>query len=209
MVLFDIDFTLFDTEKFLGIIYRRLAAKFKSSPNQIKKIVTEIREEQGRFNFAIFLRKLTQKFKINKNIIEKFFYDEDALKRCLYDETKEVLEAVSKVALLGIFSQGFSRFQKAKLLTLENLLERPHIHITLSKHMTLPKIVSSYKSKKLYMIDDALDVLHRAKKLNQNIFTIWVRRGRFASRQKPIPGFKPDAEVENLKSITKLITHNS
>lgn len=205
VVLFDIDHTLFDTRKFLGKVYKKFSEDFGSNPKIIKRAVEEVRKELGYFDFMVFFKKLATKIKQEEAVIKRIFYDENILETSLYKESKDVLQILSRGNVIGIFSQGFNKFQRAKLLTLEHLLQKHHVHVVLNKHTMLPKIISKYKSKELYLVDDALLVLHAAKKLDQSIFTIWVNRGRIAKKQKPITGFKPDATVRNLKQVIKII----
>ena len=80
-----------------------------------------------------------------------------------------------------------------------------HIHIIIDKHKSLPAILAKYKSFRLYIIDDALDVLHAAWKLRKDVVTIWVKRGRFANNQVPIPGFNPNKVISNLEEAISVI----
>ena len=94
----------------------------------------------------------------------------------------------------------------AKLVALIHLLKKEHVHITTDKYKSLPKLLSKYKSNyKIYLVDDALDVLYHATILDKNIITIWINRGRYAQMQKPIKGFKPTKEVPNIKTVREIV----
>jgi len=80
-----------------------------------------------------------------------------------------------------------------------------NVHIFDDKGANLRDILEKYKSFKLFIVDDKLEILHSAKKHMPQIFTIWVKRGPFAQNQEKIPDFNPDTEIKNLSVIPSLI----
>lgn len=130
-------------------------------------------------------------------------------KHSVYDEIYNVLEELSKVAKLGVFSEGDITLQKTKLrqTKIHKYFPPKYTHIVEIKDQNLKKILKKYKNNKLFLVDDKLTILHTAKKILPSIFTIWVKRGIYAQKQKPIPGFEPDAEVTDLQEVVKIITN--
>jgi len=128
-------------------------------------------------------------------------------KHRIYEEVKDVLEKLSKIALLGIFSEGDLEFQRKKLnkTAINDYFEKDHTHIVLSKLSELRRILKKYENRVIFFIDDKLSILHDAKKMLPRVVTVWVKRGIYAENQKEIPGFKPDAEVKTLKEIVKIV----
>ena len=211
IVLFDIDYTLFDSKKFREEIYRAIAATLKLNKNEVMEVGEEIiRTKTGYFEPEVFAEKLTKilERKDYKDRIIKFFYDDRLMQKCIYNESTKVVEYLNRKVLIVIFSKGKDLFQRGKLAAIKHLLEDKHIHITANKYETLPKLMKRYKGKRLYFVDDALDVLRAAQNLNPAIFTIWVMRGRFAEKQQPIAGFEPSAKVLNLRDVIQLVEQN-
>lgn len=212
VVLFDIDYTLFDTERFRKKLYQALSDVLQRGDVYTKRlaqdIYEEIRKETGYFEPTAFVRKLFAQLKTDqdRNDVRKAIWNRQNFRECIYEETSSVVDKLSRVALVGIFSKGYNAFQRAKLSTIQHLLDDQHIHITVDKSITLPEIVKKYEQMKLYLVDDALDVLHIAKQMDKHIFTIWVKRGRFAKAQEPIAGFTPDAIVKDLRAIPAIIS---
>lgn len=209
VVLFDIDYTLFNTKLYRRSLYKLLAKVLGHSPNKIalieRRIAHGVGEECGYLNLTLFLQRFSKKLKEEKDVITKVYFDEDTFKKCLYRETEEIVENLSKQIIIGIFSKGDNFFQRAKIISIKHAFQENHVHISVNKHTSLPKLVNTYKSYKLYLVDDALDVLAHAKILDENITTIWVKRGRFAKTQEPISGFTPDETVLNLRRIAGIV----
>lgn len=208
VVFFDIDYTLFDQKKFRKKIYRTISMILKLDKNEVVKVGEElVRTKTGVFDPEVFAERLTKFFgrEDAKNPITNLFYDDNLMQSCLYKESRKVVENLQKKALIVIFSKGKDIFQRAKISAIKHLLQERHIHITLDKYETLPKLMKHYRGKKLYLVDDAYGVLHAAKRLNPEIFTIWVKRGEFAEKQKPIAGFESDAVISNLKEVFSFI----
>lgn len=153
IVLFDIDHTLFDTEKFK-------ASSFKTY--------------------------------------------------CLYEEVLEILKKLSKIADLGIFSQGEIGFQEAKLRNtkIEDFFKRKHLNILENKELEFSDVLNKYKDYKIFLVDDHLGVLRLAKKIMPSIIAIWIKRGPHAEKQKKIDGFDPDNTILNLKELVCIIDSN-
>jgi len=138
------------------------------------------------------------------------FKDSQLTEYASYKEVISVLENLSEIAELGIFSKGESEFQKTKLekTGMARFFKEENIHIFIDKDVNLINVLEKYKDLKIFLVDDKLEILHSAKKCMEKVFTIWVKRGWFAENQKPIPSFKSDAEVENLSEVVRIVQSN-
>ncbi len=125
----------------------------------------------------------------------------------LYEEVIDVLTQLSDFATLGIFSKGEISFQKIKLQKtgMSKFFKEYNVHIFDDKNANLISVLRRYKGSNLFLVDDKLGVLYSAKSNMPQISTIWAKRGPFAESQKSIPGFKPDAEVENLSEVVRIV----
>ena len=128
---------------------------------------------------------------------------------CVYEDGFETLEELSKIADLGIFSEGDIAFQNKKLRepNIEKYFIRDHMHIVKEKVMAIKALVKKYKNHdQIFLIDDRLAIFPILKKEFPSLFTIWMKReSEHTLYQIPMKDFSPDAEVETLKEIIPLI----
>lgn len=217
VILFDIDYTLFDANKFRRKVFKAIKKNIDGKGiNNIDKLLKDAyivsRHDTGYFRLSPFLENLSPELKANScDALEKAILKEDIVTGNLYEGAKKALRTLSKNKLLriGIFSGGEDAFQRKKIEEIENFFHKEHIHIFVSrKRKELPSIINKYKGLKLYLVDDVLEVLHTAKLLNKNIFAIWVKKRRFAKEKEVIPGFTPDATITNLKEVIDIVEKN-
>jgi hypothetical protein len=138
----------------------------------------------------------------------KLFGDTKLQKYEAYEEVHEVLDELKNVADLGIFSQGEVAFQQKKLMetNIEIYFLQKHVHIVLDKAEEMERVMKKYLGKgKLFFVDDRLPMLQLAKQHHPEVVTIWIKRGRYAEKQEPIPGYTPDATVMNLRKIIPVV----
>jgi FMN phosphatase YigB (HAD superfamily) len=128
----------------------------------------------------------------------------------MYEDVRQVLDNLNTFATIGIFSKGEVEFQKTKLkkTDLFDFFNEKNVHIFDDKNINLKQTADKYRGSKIFLIDDRLEVLYSAKKNIKEIFTIWIKRGRYAESQKPIPGFCPDSEVANLSEVVRIVKSN-
>jgi len=147
-------------------------------------------------------------FDIDYTLFDTDYFKKSSLtKHKIYAEVKDVLEQLSKIAILGIFSEGDLEFQRKKLnqTAIVDYFEKDSMHIVLNKLDEFRTVLKKYEERITFFVDDKLSILHDAKKIFPKVVTIWVKRGIYAQNQKEIPGFKPDAEVETLKEAVLII----
>ncbi len=198
VVLFDIDHTLFNTVVFVDFVY-------KDYSSSIDRKIFENAIEDVRVNLK---QILNEKNTLRSKVANSLWHYANSEKN-FYEETKVVLEEISKVAEIGIFSKGDERFQKEKIKSISHYLNNDYVHVTLNKYKTLPDLVKKYKTNKLIIVDDILEVLYFAKKTSKDVFTVWIRRNVYHEKhllhQEPIDNFTPDITIYNLKELVPVI----
>ena len=218
IVLFDIDYTLFDADKFRQKMLKEIIKTIgyenrKNIEKKLQDIYIASRRATGYFNPKVFIVDLLRELnvKTDAKVLAKSIFKDTLFLGNLYRETKQILDILSKNKLLriGIFSAGEDDFQRNKIKEIEDFLHKEHMHIFILKEKELPLILKKYKKYKLYLVDDRWDILNIAKNLNEKVFTIWIKIGRFAKQQKEIPGFAPDATIKSLKEVIGLVQKSS
>ncbi|MBI2028508.1 MAG: hypothetical protein HYT07_02750 [Candidatus Levybacteria bacterium] len=167
-----------------------------------------IRTHTKHRNFKKVLDKPVVLFDIDYTLFDTDHFKKSYLtKHRIYEEVGNVLKSLSNIAILGIFSEGDLELQKRKLIktAILNYFEKGNTHIVLNKLVDLKRVLGKYKNRKTFFIDDKLSILCDTKKIFPEVVAIWVKRGVYAKNQKEIAGFKPDAEVEDLKEVVKII----
>jgi len=217
IILFDLDNTLFDPRSFRETIFKKIGnlyakgARAKKITSICQEIYDDFIREFGFFHPDFFIKRLSAKIKEsgqNKEV-KKVIFDPKIIKDKIHKDTPSSLKAISGIGVIGIFSQGEKMFQHAKIASLKHLFHKDHIYVTEDKKSSMPKVFSNIKNYRIYFIDDILPMLNIAKKINPDVFTIWIKRGRYAEKQKEIPGFVPDATINNLKEVVELVKKNT
>lgn len=213
LILFDIDYTLFDKDYFFQTILIDIANALNLDVKRAQKVgqdaYDEIVLQFGHFEPKEFITKVTEKLhkEDSKKEIEKIVLNKYRFPDSLYEESFNVVEEVAKIGRVGIFSKGHTLFQKRKITKIRHLLSKKHVHITNDKYVMLPEIIKKYKEEKLYFVDDLLGILEAAKKIRSDIVTIWVKRGEYAKKQR-IKEFIPDKTVHNLRAVISIVKNS-
>ena len=216
IVLFDIDYTLFDTSVFKETINKKIKDKvgnnrLKNLDKKINNIFLKSREEAGYFNPRHFVSMINAEFKINLplSFLDRNLGDE-SLYENLYNDVKDVLEKLSRESnlFIGVFSAGDIKFQKSKIKLIRHLFHKDHIHIFLNKEFEVKKTIDKYKNHKLFIIDDWLNILEKSKKMNKSVITIWIKRKGNEFRKKNEIKFIPDYELSDLRRVVSIIKKN-
>lgn len=217
VILFDIDYTLFDALKFRKDLFKKSKAiinnkNIEIDEKDLKDVYNKLREEVKYFGPRLFARRLKSKLNldIDQDFLEKEILESEIFLSNLYKEAKTVLRKLSadKDLIIGILSGGEDKFQRIKIKDLINFFHKDHVHILFYKEDNLKKIINKYKKYKLFLVDDIPGVLHKAKNIDKNIITIWIKRGRFALKEKSIMEFRPDHEIKNLNKIIPILKAN-
>lgn len=210
VILFDIDYTLFDVGKFRELVFQKfqeLLPDVSDVPSIAMQSYDEIREsgwfEASRFTKQ-FLSHITTD--IDPQVFEDVWSDTNLLKEALYPESEEVLERLSNDDfILGVFSSGTNAFQKSKIAKVAHFFEEEHLHIHEMKDEKLPDIVKKYDGKHIMLIDDYIPVIEKAKKADPDMTTVWIKRGRLSEKVAPSEAFPPDYVIENLRELLPIV----
>lgn len=134
----------------------------------------------------------------------KLVFSKKNLKKYMYGDVEQAVLQLSKIAVIGIFSQGIDEFQRAKLSTIEHLFKKEHVYIDLEKIPLLPNVIEKYKDRIIIIVDDSSEVLKTAKKINPSVFTIVIKRNGKDSRRDRVV-FTPDFVVQSMKEVVTMV----
>ncbi len=213
IILFDIDHTLFDTNVFRDIIYKKLSKKLKLKYNEdflklIKKSEKITINKKKYFDPDFFMKTLINltNSKLNQDHLKPEFWNNSNFEKSIYPEVISVFNEIkkNKNVLIGIFSRGETKFQKKKIEILEGNLADEHVHIFINKLDEIDKIVNKYKDYQVLIVDNLLRVLEFSKKFSKKIITVYIRRlSSWDEVDRNI--FKPDFEIKNLRELLTII----
>lgn len=209
IVLFDIDYTLFDTDKFRDTTYPQLMQFLQQEDSLKVKQIEKQLIEVGGYEPVIFARTLEKALQIKPqyNEISALFYNEKLYDTCLYEEAEPVFKTLSKMddITLGIVSKGENSFQRRKIASLSKYLKNENIYISSNKFEKIDEIYNHYADKKIIIIDDSAPFLDAVKKSHEIISTIFIeRKSRYEKREVPVD-FRPDMRIATLTEMMSII----
>lgn len=123
-----------------------------------------------------------------------------------FEEVADVLEELSKIAKIGIFSTGERNFQHDKLLNTKimSFFKPEDIHVSEDKEQVIEEILQKYSQREIFLVDDKIKILKLAKEIYPSIHTIWVKRGPYVEIMRDVK-YEPDTTIENLKNIASVV----
>ena len=213
IILFDIDYTLFDTDKFRDITYPQLMELLQQEDTEkYHQKVMEVERElitRGGYEPVGFAHALSEALKIlpKHHQLEQLFYDTTLYETCLYPEDRKVLENLShrKDAVLGIVSRGEDSFQRRKIQTIKSFFPDNNIFISLTKVDLIERIANQFKDLQIFVIDDSAPFLHEFKKVASNVVVVLVEKENRYERKPVADGFIPDFKIGNLDEIEPIL----
>jgi len=214
VILFDIDYTLFNVLHFDENFPKYLAKLLFLDEEKIRSIsietITGLIKKEGFLDISVYLDNLLSKLGgvERKQDVEEFLFAKDFFKLGFYPEVGYALGALKDMFRLGIFSQGDIKLQGAKLTQsgLKHFFDEDKIYIKKPHKLDfLSELSKKHKNDQVFLVDDKLEILYEAKKAMPFMKTIWVKRGRYANSQKPIEGFEPDAFVNDLAGVVDFV----
>lgn len=217
VVLFDIDFTLFNAkyyrDKFVELFQKEIGKTQRNFNQLAEEAYQSSKQKVGYFDPGKFIDELISllNLKISKEKLEKIVSDQEVVNASLYDDVVTVLTKLSlnNDIILGIFSAGKISIQRPKIKLIEHLLKNENVHIyEFYKGNALPELLEKYKEYKLYFIDDIQSILKNAKDLNPNITTIWIKRRKDESVYKKVDNFNPEYIISSLDELIHIVSTN-
>jgi len=145
-------------------------------------------------------------FDIDYTIFDtKAFKESGLTSYILYPGVKNILEQLSGTYTLGILSQGETDFQMKKLTEtgILDIFDKNHIFIIPDKLQALSDIMGQLSQQDVIFVEDKLEVLEEAKKLDPFLNTIWIKNGPFAQATKST--FIPDKTIDSFSQILEVI----
>ena len=160
IILFDIDRTLLDTEKFTNKIHElnisTLQLSLEAYQDKLSKYINTI-PSRYHFDYLDLVAKIAPTQDLEKKLLHQF-----NTQKSLYPSFPEIHETLTALSNLdytiGIYSEGSPRFQhqKLKMLNISNFIDPKHIYITQDKRT--PNYIKSIPSS--YIVDDNPDVIN-------------------------------------------------
>lgn len=123
----------------------------------------------------------------------------------LYPEVKKTLELLSKSFTLGILSKGEKDFQLKKLAEtgILDTFDRDKMFIFEDKVIEFENVMNKLKNSDLWFVEDKINMLEMAKKINPKLKTIWFKNGPFVEIINS--GFIPDKTIASFEDLKFLI----
>lgn len=208
IILFDIDFTLLDSEHLRNTIQNnRLPALFGVSSRKINSLTDQYLSTLGSSiefcprEYVQFLANKLDKAK-EKAALDIFLNNPTDFRAALYSEVMPVLEELHKKHRLGIFSEGDAEFQKTKLEKsgIRKFFDDALVFIFPTKGDKLNYVWEKVKTYQcpVLIIDDSIN--HVTKISKTRLTPILIDRKRVAENT-----FASIRSLEELPQIMKMV----
>lgn len=215
IILFDIDHTLFDTDKFRRICFSELGNKLHQSDiegfmtlasNEYKKM----RENHGTLRPAELVDTIAAALGIDvdSNVFQEVFFNEQSIDKACYSDVSEVLQKLSfdVTVKIGILSFGVDSFQRKKIQSIIHLLHSDSIYINeVDKKENIPTIIEKHQGEQIYIIDDVLKILETFETLDPSVITVLIERDIDKPREESKGSFNPDFKINELSELLSII----
>lgn len=184
LVLLDIDHTLINTNQLRLSITQALVQKLNLSVEQFveaeKQYVSSL-ENRHDFNPQDYLSFLGQQLEVPTSQLSEVFFNTSFYRSALFPEVVPALKDLVVNFTLGIYSEGFTDFQLAKLqhAGISGFFHKTHYYIFRRK--LKPENISQLPQKSIIVDDNptVIEVLRQAK----TIRTIWINRQDMSQHQ--------------------------
>lgn len=197
IILFDIDETLFDPQKYLTLVFSHVAKILHVSETIFSQEAWELfrkfREKEQRFTPDVFAEVIARKYMLSFSDTAKIFWDEKLFAEALYSDVMPTLKKLAKDCFLGILSTGDIKFQQEKIAPIVHMLEKDALHIFAAKEKELQHVLQKYKEKRIFYVDDREDMLRLAKNIHPEIHMVLIER-------------KGQKEKESITSLNDLVS---
>jgi len=210
VVLFDIDYTLFNVGAYKENIFLQLQKYFPDVNDFLaiaRDTYTEIRKD-GWFDVTRYTNQLLTHVAsiVDKKVLEDIWSEPMLLSDSIYPEAMDVLKDLTQQGVtLGIFSSGVVAFQKSKIAILSHFFQETNIHIYGLKDQNLSEVLQMYKNETIILIDDFIPVIEKAKQEKGDLIAIWIKRGKFGEHMNPSENFSPDFTEDDLQKIPHIV----
>lgn len=177
VVLFDIDGTLFDPQKFGTLIRGEFVKLLNIDEDELIRANADYYanlESSTDFSPHDMATFLASRFGASRDDLDKIYWENDGIyKQSLYPEAIEVLKTLSKNKTLGIFSQGSVELQTRKLNACDIAQYFDREKLFIYKRKPLEEVIGALPQGALF-VDDKHDVVHAL--VDQECAAIWINR---------------------------------
>lgn len=195
IILFDIDGTLFNTEKFGKLIRARFIDIIGIEEEDLIRANADYYAElpdSTDFNAHDITTFIAGRFGIDTSLLDEVFWGNDKIyKDSLYDEADEVLSKLSQDKALGAYSQGFEKLQNRKLEAsgIANYFDNKYKFF--HRRKTTDEAIALLPKNSI-VIDDNHDVV---QKIAPFVTPVWINR-RTEDR---------DSDIKTIHNLTELL----
>lgn len=213
VILFDIDHTLFNTEKYKTTVFEKLAKLFPDLTEdevlaRAEEVYLQMREVDV-FNPLRFAKRLLDRLRRKQNVkrMLSILEDKKLLHDCIYPDVETTLIALSKSGVkMGIFSTGDKELQMKKIHIMGDFFSKKNIHIYPLKDVEIPAVIKQYENERLFVVDDILRVLEEFSKQSKAVKTIWIARKDDMYHNGEAEHKKPDKKISSLTELLSILT---
>jgi len=175
IIVFDIDRTLYNTDKFHDIYTEKFTKDLDISPEKLSDSVSAYKRSLKKSTDFLpkhFLRFLSRSLNISLNQLEKYYLSPDNFTHSIYPDVIPALKKLSKHCSLGVFSEGYISFQKLKISSIRNYFNPGLIFILRRK--TFPVNIRKIPSGST-VVDDNPEIINQLTKY-PNLHPVWLNR---------------------------------
>lgn len=212
VVIFDVDHTLFDTDRYLEQIFINLKEVLPDMDDE--EIVAAGKEAYIKLReinvfhpkrFAEILQKHINKI-IDTDKVIRIIEDPTLLASCIYSDVYETLLALQKDNIqLAVFSTGDRDLQLGKIRAVNSFFQEKDIHIYELKDIEIPQLLEQYEEKDIYVIDDHVRVLAQFAKQHIASVRILIVRPSVGYHSEDNDNFIPEYRINELSEVLAIV----
>jgi len=166
ILLFDIDYTLFNTDIFRNKIIEETLSQFKLDEKRVRQFYFEYERNINTpvgINIKHFTEQIGKEFNLSPELLFSIMMERKRLYfESLYPDTVSTLTLLSKGYVLGIFSQGYRSFQENKLKQCDIISYFKQENIFIFPDKTLESVLKTLPENAI-IIEDKLSVVQLIK----------------------------------------------
>jgi FMN phosphatase YigB (HAD superfamily) len=177
LILFDIDYTLYNTGHFIGLVNPLITSALNITPeilSQTLKDYLNTLTKSTDFLPADFLRILANNYSFSYQKLHDIYFKPELYKSSLFPDTIPALQKLSPDFTLGIYSEGFQDFQTAKLKNCEILDFFNPDYIFIHARKAEPEILKSLPENSV-IVDDKPEIINEVK-VDGRLTPVWLNR---------------------------------
>ena len=185
VVLFDVDNTLLDNDRFSAALDARLVQSLgEAGRARYRRLYETIRDQRGYADYLEPLQQMRQSFESDANLLQlsSFMLDFD-FAQLVYPGARDTLATLGAQCTSVLLSDGDMVFQPHKILR-SGLWQAVQGRVLLSVHKqrTLDAVQQAYPARHYVMVDDKPQLLAEIKSaLGDRVTTVFVRQGHYAA----------------------------